>query len=264
VRVEHGGVGLELPGQVAAAVGGPGLPRLEIAVPQTEVVLGVAVEGGRLRRPVSPASPGPLAGGEPDKVPARVQGGLTVVDGELCLPTLDVDAHHTRAHGLHEAAGCLDLEDGGLGGPGPEDQAAGPQAQHDTLVPALVVIGVVELAAPVQADDGALGELELDPPGGVGPHPVTRKEGKIRNRLLRRRLGGPLQGHPGLDVTDVPVAVLLLRHDRGGTEAGRSEGDTGDDDRALPHGVSTSGSPRGSRRTREQGPCRSSRAIKCL
>jgi hypothetical protein len=264
VRVEHGGVGLELPGEVAAAVGGPGLARLEIAVPQTEVVLGVAVEGSRLCWSVPPACPRRLAGGQPDAVTTRIEGRLAVVHGELRLPALDVDTHHGGSHGFDETAGGLDLEDGRLRGAGSQDEAAGPQAEHDPLVPALVVIGVVELAAPVEPDGRALGELELDTTSRVGPHPVAGEEGKVRDRLLRRGLGGPLQGHAGLHLADVPVAVLVLRRGRGGTEAGRSEGEAGDDDRALPHGVSTSGNPHGSRWTGEQVPCRVRLATKSI
>jgi hypothetical protein len=235
VVVELGGVRLELLRKVAPAVGGPGLARLEVAVPLSEVVLGVTVERRRLRRAIAPAGPGRLTSGQADTIAAGVERSLALVDGELRLPTLDVDADDTWAHGLDEAARGLDMEDGRLGGPGTEDEAARPQTQDDALVTALVVVGVVELAAAVEPHHRPLGELEFGPTRGVGPHSVAGEEGKVRNRFLGRGLGRPLQGHPGLQLTDVPVPVLLLRCGRGGAETGHSKGKTRENERALPH-----------------------------
>jgi hypothetical protein len=256
VVVELRSIRLELFREVAPAVGGPGLARLEIAVPLPEVVLGVPVERRRLRRSVAPPGPGPLTRGQADEIATGVEGGLALVDGELRLPAFDVDADDARAHGLDQAARGLDVEDGRLGGPGAQDEAAGPQTQDHALVTALVVVGVVELAAAVEADHGPLGELEPRSTRGVRPHPITGQEGKVRDRLLGRGLGGPLQGHPRLHVADVSVSVLLLSRGRGGTETGHSKSKTRQNERALPHGRSTSGSPHSSRWRWWQGSCR--------
>jgi len=256
VVVELRSVRLELLRKVAPAVGRPGLPRLEVAIPLAEVVLCVPVERCGFGRPISPAGPRSLTRGQADVVAAGVERGLTLVDGELRFASVDVDADDARTHGLDQAARGLDLEDGRLRGPGPEDEAARPQTQDDALVTALVVVGVVELAAPVEAHHGSLGELERHTSRGIRPHPVAGEEGKVRDRLLRGGLGGPLQGDTGLHVSDVPVSVLLLRCGGSGAKPAHSKGETRQNECALPHGRSTSGSPHGSRRASEQGPCR--------
>ncbi len=256
VAVELGGVGSELLRKIASAVGGPGLPGLEVDVPLCEVVRRVEIEGLGLGRTVTPARPRPLAPGEAHAVPAGVEGGFSLVDRELRLAALDVDADHPGLRDLDQAARGLDLEHRRLAGAGADDEAAGPQAEHDPFVPAFVVGGVVELAPAVEPDHRTLGELELGPARGVGPDAVAGEEGQVDRRFLRRDLGGPLQAHTRFHAADEPVRVVFLSGRRGRNQAGRGDGQARQSECALPHGSSPSGSPRGSRPGKEQGACR--------
>ena len=246
VVVELRSVGSQLLREVAPAVGGPCLTRLEVGVPEREVVLGNAIERLGRRRSVAIARRRPLACREPHPVAARVECDLALVDGKPSLAALHVDADDARDRDLDQPPGGFDLEDRGPGGPRAQNQAPGPETQHDALVPALVVGGVVELAPAVEAHDRPFGELELSPARSVGPDPIAGEEGQVGHRFLRRDLGSALHADTRFDVSDEPVWVAFLSGCRGRGQTGRGDGQARQSECQWPHECPPSGSPRGS------------------
>jgi hypothetical protein len=78
---------------------------------------------------------------------------------------------------------------------------------------------IVELASIVEPQEAAVGELELDATARIGPDPIAGQERNIEGGLFRGRLGSALNRDPVLEVSDAPVAVLVLRV--GGSGAAR-------------------------------------------
>jgi hypothetical protein len=69
---------------------------------------------------------------------------------------------------------------------------------------------VVELAPAVEADEAAVGELELDPASFVAPDPIAWQKRQVGRGLLGTRLRCPLQRDALVEVADAAVAKIVL------------------------------------------------------
>jgi hypothetical protein len=213
-------------------VAGPGALLL-LAVPGREVVGGPPVEPRRLFEGLALPGHQALAGPHPHPVLA-VQHRLAFVDVEVGLAPGGVHAVDAAPAGAEEAPAGLDGELGGVVLVADvEEEASREEPEDHGFAPAVLLAGdVIELAAPVQPQHRAVGELELGPAVVVGPDAVARKEGGIGHRLLGAALVGPLEADTALGGPYAAVAVGL-----GGCRPGHRQDQQRGEQRSVCHGI---------------------------
>ena len=211
VALELARVGRDLLGQVFGPRRRIRVVPAPLLVPAGELVPRGAIEALRSLDRLSAPGVDALAGAHAH----RVEAGLALVHREPGLAGIYVDAIDAAAPDLHDPARRLDAD---VGAPPVDVEPSRPEAEDHAV---LALAGhVVELAAAVDAQQRAVGELEFGPAALVRPDAVARQEGQVGQRFLGAGLGGALDGNARLDQPDPRVPVRLLRPCRRGQGEG--------------------------------------------